>query len=329
MITSRVYRDGELQAGTPFDRAASEAARSKGVRVWLDVIDPTDDELETLRQVFGLHELAIEDSRSWGQRAKVEFYPDAGHLLLVTHGLRLGQEDKLVDSEMHLFADRGLFLISVRREPLLDFGRMQDRLRAEPGPDGGGMGFQLYLLLDEIVDGYLDSVERLEDLSDDIEERVSDDDPATGANAAELAADIFRLRREVVRFRRLVAPMREVVDLLTESSGLVTPALVPYYRDVVDHVIRATELIDNVRDLLTSARELQLAQVSNRLNVVMKQVTSWAAIILIPTLIAGIYGMNFQHMPELSWKIGYPLAVGMMVLSGFVLYRVFKGRDWL
>ena len=329
MITSRVYRDGELEAETPFDRASIEAARSEGLRMWLDVIEPTDEELETLREVFGLHELAIEDSRNWGQRAKVEFYPEAGHLFLVAHGLDLDEDDELIDSEVHLFAGRQLFLITVRREPLFDFARVQERVWSEPGLDGEGMGFQLYLLLDEIVDRYLDTVERLEDLSDDIEERVSDDDPVTGAGASGLAEDIFRLRRATVRFRRLAAPTREVVDLLMESPGLVTPALVPYYRDVLDHVIRGTELIDNVRDLLTSARELQLAQVSNRLNVVMKQVTSWAAIILLPTLIAGIYGMNFRHMPELSWKVGYPIALGIMGLSAFVLYRVFKRRDWL
>jgi magnesium transporter len=329
MITSRVCRDGALEAETPFDRAMIEAMRSAGVRVWLDVIEPTDDELETLREVFDLHELAIEDSRNWGQRAKVEFYGDAGHLFLVAHGVALDEDDELVDSEVHLFAGRELFLITVRREPLFDFDRVEERLRAEPGLDGEGMGLLLYLLLDEIVDRYLDTVDRLEDLSDDIEDRVSGDDPGAGADPAGLAEDIFHLRREVVRFRRLVAPMREVVDLLMESPGLVTPALAPYYRDVLDHVIRATELIDNVRDLLTSARELQLAQVSNRLNVVMKQVTSWAAIILLPTLIAGIYGMNFRHIPELSWKVGYPMALGMMGLSAFVLHRVFRKRDWL
>jgi magnesium transporter len=109
----------------------------------------------------------------------------------------------------------------------------------------------------------------------------------------------------------------------------VTPALLPYFRDVLDHVIRMAELSDNVRDLLTSARELQLAQVANRQNVVMKQLTAWAAIILIPTLIAGIYGMNFRHMPELDWAIGYPFALGLMAVTAFLLYRSFRKREWL
>jgi Mg2+ and Co2+ transporter CorA len=144
-----------------------------------------------------------------------------------------------------------------------------------------------------------------------------------------IAQRIFRLRQRVVRFRRLAAPMREVVDLLTETATIVTPALLPYFRDVLDHVIRMAELSDNVRDLLTSARELQLAQVANRQNVVMKQLTAWAAIILIPTLIAGIYGMNFRHMPELDWAFGYPFALALMGVTAYLLYRSFRKREWL
>jgi len=135
--------------------------------------------------------------------------------------------------------------------------------------------------------------------------------------------------QQVVRFRRLAAPMREAVDVILENPTFATPPLAPYYRDVLDHVIRTLELLDNVRDLLTSARELQLAQASNRLNVVMKQLSAWAAIILIPTLIAGIYGMNFDHMPELGWVFGYPFAIGVMAVAAFALYRIFHKREWL
>jgi magnesium transporter len=123
--------------------------------------------------------------------------------------------------------------------------------------------------------------------------------------------------------------MREVLDLLLETPTIVTPPLMPYFRDVMDHVIRTMELTDNVRDLLTSTRELQLAQVSNRTNVVMKQLTAWAAIILVPTLVAGIYGMNFRHMPELDWVYGYPLAIATMLVAAYLLYRSFRKREWL
>ena len=245
----------------------------------------------------------------------------------MSHGLTLDAANDLSDSEVHLFARQGVFVITVRRQPMLDFGPAIKRMQREQEMEHEGIGFILYLLLDEIVDGYLDTIDRLEDLSDDIEERVSAEDEEAASEG--LAQDIFHLRQTVVRFRRLAVPMREVLDLLMEAKGIVTPTLTPYYRDVLDHTIRTTELMDNIRDLLTAARELQLAQVSNRLNVVMKKVTSWGAIILLPTLIAGIYGMNFRNMPELSWTIGYPLALGLMAVSAFLLYRGFKKRDWL
>lgn len=322
MITCRVYREGRLEEERPFDPEVVETARADGSRLWLDVVEPTEKELARLQAAFDLHELSVEDSRRWGQRAKIEFYPD--YVFLVVHGLKLDGSGELVDSEVHLFAGGRFYLVTVRREPLFDFAKATARLQSEPHLAQEGIGFQLYLLLDEIVDGYLDTVERLEDLSDDIEDRVFEEN-----GTSDVQEEIFRLKRKVVQFRRLAMPMREVVDLIQESPDLVTRELVPYFRDVQDHVIRAVEFIDNIRDLLTSALESQLAQVSNRLNVVMKQVTSWAAIILIPTLIAGIYGMNFQHMPELSWKVGYPLALGMMGASSFALYRVFHRRDWL
>jgi magnesium transporter len=325
VITCRNYREGVLEDETPFDPSVVAAARKAGTRVWLDAIEPTDEELKHLQDSFGLHQLSIEDSSRWGQRSKVEFYPE--YVFVVSHGLKLDEGDELADSEVHLFARQGVYVITVRRKPVLDFEPAIKRMQGEQGMQHEGIGFILYLLLDEIVDGYLDTIDRLEDLSDDIEERVSAEDAEEGSEG--LAQDIFRLRQTVVRFRRLTSPMREVLDRLMEAEGIVTPTLAPYYRDVLDHTIRVTELMDNIRDLLTAARELQLAQVSNRLNVVMKKVTSWGAIILLPTLIAGIYGMNFRHMPELNWKIGYPMALGIMAGAAFLLYRGFKKRDWL
>ena len=124
-------------------------------------------------------------------------------------------------------------------------------------------------------------------------------------------------------------PLREVLDLVQEQPGFVTQKLGPYFRDVADHVIRTLEFADNIRDLLTSALEAQLSQVSNRLNLIMKRLTSWAGILLVPTLIAGIYGMNFVHMPELRWRFGYAYVLVLMAGTMFVLYRMFKKRDWL
>jgi magnesium transporter len=330
VITCRVYHDGSLKREMPFDTRTIEEAREGGKRVWIDVVDPTDEELTELQATLDLHELAIEDSRRWDQRAKVDFYPQ--HLFLVAHGISQDEQGdgEIVDREVHLFAGQGLYVATVRREPRFDFAKVAARLESAPELSKEGIGFLLYLMLDEIVDGYLDVIERFEDSADDIEDDVATEEEGSGGEVTRtLARRIFRLRQQVVRFRRLASPMREVVDLLIETPAIVTSALLPYFRDVLDHVIRTTELTDNVRDLLTSARELQLAQVANRQNVVTKQLTAWAAIILIPTLIAGIYGMNFRHMPELDWELGYPFALALMGGTAFLLYRSFRKREWL
>jgi magnesium transporter len=322
VITCREVQHGALGEERRFDREAVERARAEGRHVWLDVTDPDADELRELQRTFGLHELAIEDTLNWGQRSKVEFYSD--YVFIVLHGLALDADDRLVDSEIHLFASSTGYVITVRRPPVFDVGPVARRTARDPELAAEGIGFLLYLILDEIVDGYLLVVDRFEDLSDDVEDRVFQEE-----GESDVQETIFRLKREVVRFRRIAMPVREVVDLLNEAAGVVTPALRPYYRDVLDHVIRATELIDNIRDLLTSALESLLARVSNRLNDVMKQLTAWAGIILVPTLIAGIYGMNFEHMPELSWAFGYPLALGTMLAAGGLLYVMFRRRGWL
>jgi len=323
VITSRIYRDGVLQAEAPFEPADVETCRASGdQRIWIDVVEPSDEELALLQRTLGLHELSVEDSSRWGQRSKVEMYPD--YVFVVLHGLTLDRGDELVDSEVHLFAGQKFYLLTIRRQPLFDFPRAIERAGRDAGIVHEGIGFHLYLLLDEAVDEYLNVVDRLEDLSDEVEERVFQDDADQ-----DVQEDVFKLKRRVVRFRRAVAPMREVLDTLAEHGDIVTPPLIPYYRDVQDHVIRSIELIDNIRELLNSALDVRFAQASNRLNLVVKQLSGWAAIILIPTLVAGIYGMNFRHMPELDWKLGYPLALGIMAVAAFALYRVFKRRDWL
>lgn len=327
MLTVRVYRDGALVEEAPFEPGLVAHAMDVATRVWVDAVDPTLDELDELQTAFGLHELSIEDSRSWGQRAKIERFRD--HDFLVMHGVSLAEDDELEDREVHLYVGRS-FVVTIRRAPVFDFLRAHDRLRERDELEREGVGYLLYLLADEIVDGYLDAVEHLEARTDQIQDRVDREDGTEASHPDRpLATDIFRLRRTVARLRRLIVPMREVVDQLQESPGLVTPALGPYYRDVEDHVIRSIELLDNVRDILTSAREVQLALESKRLNIVMKKVTSWAAIILIPTLIAGVYGMNFENMPELSWRLGYPMALGSMLAAAGVLYWVFRRKDWL
>jgi magnesium transporter len=186
----------------------------------------------------------------------------------------------------------------------------------------------VYVLIDEVVDGYLSIIEAFEDRADDLEDDVFSEGAAEDGGIA-LQERIFLLKREVVRLRRFAAPLRQALDLLQEDPKLAGSSLAPYYRDVTEHVIRVTELADNIRDLLTSLLEVRVSQVANRSNEIMKKLSAWAGIILVPTLIAGIYGMNFEGMPELRWALGYPAALGTMLFSGGILYVMFKRRGWL
>ena len=319
-MTCHLYRDGTV-AEQDFDPGRiSDLLKEDGTLVWLDMEDPNEAKLRMLQEEFSLHPLAVEDSLHRNQRAKVEVYEN--HFMLVVHSIRLDGEE-LLDSEIHVFVGAG-FLVTLRYPPAFDLTTVRRRWEKQGDLAREGGGALLYALLDEVVDDYFDVVERLEDTSEDIEGEVFADEAVEGVQER-----IFLLKKRVLQFRRAVLPLREVLDLLEEEVGVVTTRLRPYFRDVADHVLRVLEFIDNVRELLTAALEAYLSQVSNRLNQVMKQLTSWAAIILVPTLIAGIYGMNFRHMPELHWVFGYPMALGLMLISGLVLYRVFRRRGWI
>jgi magnesium transporter len=320
-VTCRLYRNGTV-AEEDFDpERISDLLQEKDSLVWLDLEDPDDSELRLLEREFDFHPLAIEDTLHRDQRAKVEVYGD--HSFLVMHALRLEGED-LRDSEVHVFVGAG-FLVTLRYPPAFDMSVVRRRLEKQGDLAREGGGALLYALLDEVVDDYFEVVERLEDASEDIETLVFSDQ-----QVPDLQERIFRLKKQVLAFRRAVLPLREVLDLLQEEPGVVTDALRPYYRDVADHVIRVLEFIDNVRDLLGTALGAYLSQVGNRLNQVAKQVTSWAAIILVPTLIAGIYGMNFaEPLPRFETSYGFWVALGMMVVTGLILYVVFRRRGWI
>jgi magnesium transporter len=320
MITCRHYRGGVLKEEAFDPTIVSDLIQEPGARVWLDLADPTEEELALIQEEFGLHELAMEDTRVRGQRPKVEVYE--GYFFLVMHGLSLDANDDIVDSEIHAFAGHR-FLITLRYEPVFDISEVLKRWDRQTELTYEGGGFLLYALIDEVVDGYFTIVERFEDIGEDLADEVFADEPVP-----DVQERIFKLKRRVVQFRRLVMPLREVIDLMQEQPGFVTEKLGPYYRDIQDHVIRTIEFLDNIRDLATSALEALISQISNRLNIVMKRLTAWASIILVPTLIAGIYGMNFLNMPELKWHYGYYFALGLMVLCGLLLYRMFKKRDY-
>jgi magnesium transporter len=323
-ITTRLYWEGRLDERGFDPERVDEVLRDPEAVLWLDVEGPTAESMAMLGREFGFHELALEDCLHPHQRPKIEQF--GSYFFLIAYGVSV-REGELVPHEMGVFVGRN-YLVTVRKEPAFDLAEVMKRwdVSSELAAEGGG--YLLYILLDEIVDGYFDALDSYEDRTEDIEDRVFGQAEDTGTTNTQ--SDIFGLKKDLLEFRRAIAPLRDVLDVLQRRTvEVVTVKLEPYYRDVYDHVLRATDFVDSIRDLLSSALEANLSVISNRLNEVMKQLTSWAAIILIPTLIAGVYGMNFVHMPELRWRYGYAYALALMGLSGFLLYRAFKRRNWL
>jgi magnesium transporter len=321
----RVVRDGAIQADAVSVRELRETVSGlDGASwVWVDAVDPRQEEIEEIQRQLDLHDLAIEDVLHRNQRPKMELYP--GHAFAVFRPLSLGA-DGLVESELFAFVSSRA-LVTIRFAPAFDLEKAKSRwpIVCALAP---GTGSALYAVADEIVDDYLEVVEALEDGADELEGLVfrSDGDPVAGPP---LQLEILRLRRDAVRLRRHAVPMRQAIDRLADDSDLVTPPLVPYLRDITDHLLRSIELTDGVREILTTIVDIRMAQSAHQLNEVMKKLTAWAAIILVPTLVAGIYGMNFRHMPELHWVLGYPLALAVMAVSSVWLYVGFRKRGWL
>jgi magnesium transporter len=331
VITSVLYRQG-VRTDEPVDpSAAGEAAEGDGVLVWLDVEDPSDDELSMLAKEFHLHPLVIEDARHRRQRPKVELFEGYVFVVLQAAGpdaQTVVTGDDFQGSEIHAFAGDG-FLVTMRYAPAFEMAPVLERWESQPERLCLGAGYALYTLIDVIVDRFLSTVEGFEDMADQLEDDVFAPESVAG-ETGNVRERLFRLKRETVRMRRWVSPLREGIELIFGRPELMKPELEPYYRDVVDHVIRCDELLDNVRDLFTSLQEIRIGQAANRMNEVMKSLTAWATIVLVPTLLAGIWGMNFRHMPELEWRYGYLVALGTIVGSAIGLFIWFKWKKrWL
>ncbi len=329
MITARVFVNGKPSDEHVDPARAADVLSRQDAFLWLDSVDPTDEDLAQLQTSFGLHPLTIEDVKHRHQRPKVELYQD--YAFVVLRPIELTADD-LIEQELHAFVGPS-FIVTLRPSPVCAIDDVVSRWERQPELLREGGGFAVYVLIDEVVDDYLSAVERFEDDVDELEDEVfSSDDGGSdldGGEGSDVQQDVFRLKRQVVRLRRFAMPVRQGLDLLQERPELVTQPLGPYFRDVMDHVIRVVELADNIRDLLTSLLEVRVAQAANRLNEIMKRVTSWGAVILVPTLVAGVYGMNFRSMPELRWQFGYPMAIAFMAAAGAGVWWFFKRKDWL
>jgi magnesium transporter len=320
---TRLYRHGVLELeGFPVEDI-SDHLEDESVVLWLDLRDPDREDLAVLSSEFGLHPLAIEDAVHDHQRSKLDRY--RSHLFLAAYAVYLDTESgQLSTSELAAFiTDRAL--ITVRKDDGLDIGAVVAYWDSSPDLAKFGVGYLLHGLLDNIVDGYFAAVQALDDAIEDVEDRLF----ADVREDRSVQQRSFALRKSLVLLRRVVLPMREVVNaLMRRDLHVINDALQPYYQDVYDHVLRATEWTDSLRDLVTTILETNLTIQSNRMNVITKKVTSWAAIIAVPTFVTGFYGMNVPY-PGFSQPWGVSASLAIMVITATALYLVFKRKDWL
>jgi magnesium transporter len=320
IVDCAVYEDGRRRPGELPLAHACEASHQDDAFVWIGLYEPTEEEFDAVRREFDLHELAVEDAISAHQRPKLEVYGDT--LLAVLKPARVAGTTEVEFGEILIFLGDG-FVITVRHGE----AALHDvRLRTEEHPEllRCGAGAALYAIVDRIVDDYQPVIDAMDHAVQEVEREVFSE---SGTNPTE---DIYRLKREVLQLHSAVAPLAEPLDRLARGRhGLIHAELHAYFRDAHDHLLRMIQQIESYRDLLTSVLTANLSQVTVRQNEDMRRISAWAAIIAVPTAIAGLYGMNFHHMPELDWTLGYPLTLGMIVLLCVVLFGYFRRIGWL
>jgi magnesium transporter len=323
MPRTRAYRDGVLESDDFPLSQVSEHLERPGAIVWVDFCRPTHAELVELAEELDLHELAVEDAVGPHQRPKLDHYDT--HLFLSSHVVRVDQEEGQLDvTEVDAFINPR-WLITVRKDDSFPIEPVLDRWDRSADLAQFGVGFLLHGLLDVIVDSYFDAVEAFDDYYDEVSEGIFSEQPIAPAQQRHW----FQMRQALVQFHRLVVPMREVVSGITRHEGdAVSEKLYPYFQDVYDHILRVTESTDALRELVSTIVEPNLSLRDYRQNQVMKKVTSWAAIIAVPTLITGYYGMNVPF-PGSGERSGVVVSAVLIAICSIALYALFRRKDWL
>jgi magnesium transporter len=333
MIRTRLYRNGACTS-EDFDPAViSDHLSEPDSMVWMDLCTPTEAELRVVAEEFELNPLAVEDALHERQRPKLDHYDD--HVFISLYGVRLDHDSgEMHAGELAVFA-APKYLITVRKSGDIPIDPVLKRWDDNIDLAKHGVGFLLWGLLDVVVDSHFETVQSLDTEIEELEDLLFDDRARAeekalhgGANAVQRRS--FQLRKSLVLLRRVVLPTREVVNaLMRRESDYVDDVLMPYYQDVYDHVLRAADWTDSLRDLVSTILETNLTIQGNRMNEIMKAVTSWAAIAAVPTIITGYYGMNVRIFPGANTLLGGVAALLLMFTGVGVLYVTFRRRDWL
>jgi magnesium transporter len=321
IVDNVVYVDGQRTADPGSLEETYEIHRQRGGVAWIDLYKPTERELGYVAQEFGLHPLAVEDAIKAHQRAKLERHDDS--LFIVLKAASYQDEPETVElSEFHIFLGED-FVVTVRHGdgPAVDEARRW--LEGEPELLRRGPVAIVYAIMDQIVDNYGPVVEGVRTDIEEIEAEVYSGKTGVSRRIHELSGEVFE-------FQRATSPLDEALQRLAEGEEHpIDPEMKQYLRDVHDHVLRVTEQIEGFRERLSGILNVNLTLVGVRQNDQTKKISAWAAMLAVPTIITGIYGMNFERMPELTWPFGYPLALGVMLLISVVLYVAFKRAGWL
>jgi len=319
LINCASYQNGKKIADIDIENISDHIA-DKNSFVWVALLDPTVDEIAKMKEEFDLHPLAVEDALLGHQRPKIEEYGKS--LFAVIQVLKY--DDDISVGELDIFAASD-YVLSIRNRSDVGFLGVRQRCEQEPELLSQGSGFVLYALIDAVVDRYFPIVERLELELENIEETLFDE-RSTKSNIERL----FELKRKVMVVKHAVSPLMEAVGKL--SSGRVPPICAnstEYFRDILDHLTRINSVIESIRDAIGTAIRVSLSAIALEQNNIQKRLASWAAIFAVATAFAGIWGMNFEQMPELKWDLGYPIAISIIVLACSFLYWRFKRSGWL
>ena len=320
VINSAVYAGGRKVADVAIEEAGDWSKRPGHV-VWIGLLEPSDDLLQRVQRQFNLHPLAIEDAGKAHQHPKLEQYGEGIFIVARTSQL---VEGRIAFGETHLFVGRG-YVVSVRHGASVSYTAVRQRCEACPTVLSQGEDYIVYAILDFIVDNYMPVVEKIHAEVEAIEDTVL----ATTLSQPDIER-LYMLRRDLLRLRNAARPLVEVCNRLEHTELMpIDREMQPHFRDVTDHVRRVSEEIDALREVLAFAFEASFMAGQAQQTVITRRLAAWAAILAVPTAIAGIYGMNFEHMPELKWAYGYYLVIGIIVAICTTLYVQFRRNGWL
>jgi magnesium transporter len=319
VVAASVYANGCRIANIAIDEAGAWSKRPGHV-VWIGLREPSYDLLRRVQAQFGLHDLAIEDAGKAHQRPKLEQYGDA--LFVVARTAQI-VEGRIAFGETHVFVGRG-YVVSVRHGASTTYTTLRERCESSPAVLSHGEDYILYAILDFIVDNYMPVLETIHAEVEEIEDRVF-----VATLSQKDVQRLYMLRRDLLRLRNAAVPLAEVCRRLEHAEVAIDAAMQPLFRDVTDHVNRVQEEIDALREVLAFAFEASLMTGQAQQTAITRKLAAWAAILAVPTAIAGIYGMNFKHMPELEWAYGYYLVVAVIGAICAGLYVAFRRAGWL